>query len=364
MANAPPPHAELLRAARVLALRSRLEATGLFAGNYRSAFRGGGLEYEESRPYAPGDDVRWLDASATARTGVPYVKLFREERDRSLLLGLDVSGSMGFGTAGKPAKRARSEPQASEGRPLQGKPAKRARSEPQAERAARHSRAEFPKGRPSEGRPQGKAATAVHALALLASAAGRAGDRIGLLAFDSRVRAETALARGRAQSARLIQLAALAAAESRGTTDLGAALRELRRRAPRRSIVVLISDFRDPALQGGDPGPLRRELAGLARDNDLVAAVIVDPREQELVAAGGVRVRDSERGGRTLVLPTSSGRARRAFAAASARWRAQLARDLRRAGADCVWLRTDRSPFFALAHFFQERAGRRLGGVR
>ncbi len=309
--RAPAKQAELFRAARVLALRSRLEATGLFAGNYRSAFRGGGLEYEESRPYAPGDDVRSLDASATARTGVPYVKIFREERDRSLLLGLDVSGSMGFGTAGA-----------------------------------------------------GKAATAAHALALLASAAGRAGDRIGLVAFDARVRAEAPLARGRVQSARLIQLATRAASQSRGNTVLAVALRALRRRAVRRAVVVLISDFRDPALQAGDAGPLRRELAALARNNDVVAAVVVDPREQALVAAGGVRVRDAERGGRALVLPTGSARARRAFAAEGARWRAQLARDLRRAGADCLWLRSDRSPFFALAHFFQERAGRRLGGAR
>jgi uncharacterized protein (DUF58 family) len=334
MASAPPvplAQSELFRAARVLALRSRLEATGLFAGNYRSAFRGGGLEYEESRPYAPGDDVRWLDARASARTGVAYVKIFREERDRSLLLGLDVSGSMGFGKA---AERPRSEPEASEGSPLQG----------------------------WAGAP--KAATAAHALALLASAAGRAGDRIGMVAFDDRVREETPLARGRGQGARLIRLAARSAAQSRGPTDLTAALRALRRRAQRRAIVVLISDFRDPALLGGDPGPLRRELAALARNHDLVAAVVVDPREQALVAAGGVRVRDAERGGRALLLETGSARARKAFAAEAARWRAQLAGDLRRAGADCVWLRSDRSPFFALARFFQERAGRRLGGAR
>jgi uncharacterized protein (DUF58 family) len=314
MTTPPPPtlaQAELSRAARVLVLRSRREATGLFAGNYRSAFRGGGLEYEESRPYAPGDDVRSLDASATARTGIPFVKIFREERDRSLLLALDVSGSMGFGTAGA-----------------------------------------------------GKAATGAHALALLASAAGRAGDRIGLVVFDAGVRAEVGLGRGLAQSARVIRIATQQASQSRGPTDLAAALRALRRRTVRRAVIVLISDFRDPALRGGDAGPLRRELAALARGNDVVAAAVVDPREQALVAAGGVRVRDAERGGRTLVLSTGSARARRAFAEEAARWRGQLARDLRSAGAECLWLRSDRSPLFALARFFQERAGRRLGGAR
>jgi uncharacterized protein (DUF58 family) len=310
---APPalPHAELLRAARLLVLRSRLEATGLFAGNYRSAFRGGGLEYEASRPYAPGDDVRWIDWSATARSGEPYVKLFREERDRTLLLALDVSGSMGFGSRGAP-----------------------------------------------------KAATAAHALALLASAAGRAGDRIGLLAFESRLRDEVPLGRGRAQSARVIHAAARAAGDCRGSTDLVHVLRELRRRATRRAVVVIFSDFRDPALEVGRSAFVRGELAALARTHDVVAAIVVDPREQELLAAGGVRIRDSERPGRGLLLGTGGRRARAAFAAAAAAWRERLTRELRGAGADCLWLRSDRSPLFALARFFQERAGRQLGGAR
>ena len=311
MANPPRPplpQAELARAARLLALRSRLEATGLFAGNYRSAFRGGGLEYEESRPYTPGDDVRSLDWSASARTGEPHVKLFREERDRTLLLGLDVSSSMSFGTAGAT-----------------------------------------------------KAATAAHALALLASAAGRAGDRIGLLAFDTQVRTEVPLARGRAQSARVIRAAVHAASQSHGETDLCAALRALRRRATRRAVVVLFSDFRDPTLALGE---LRREIGALTRENDVVAALLVDPRERALVAAGGVRVHDAERPGRALVLATGSARSRFRYAAAATRFAAQLARELRGAGAECLWLTSDRSPLFALARFFQERAGRRLGGAR
>jgi len=304
----PLPHAELARAARVLVLRSRLEATGLFAGNYRSAFRGGGLEYEASRPYTPGDDVRALDSRASARTGEAHVKIFREERDRTLLLGLDVSGSMNFGSAGS-----------------------------------------------------AKAATAAHALALIASAAGRAGDRIGLLAFDARVRAEVPLARGRGQSARVIRAAVEAAAQSRGATDLGAALRELRRRAARRAVIVLFSDFRDPALAAGG---LRRELAALTRSHDVVAALLVDPREQTLVAAGGVRVRDAERSGGTLLLATGCERTRARYAAAARRFGAQREHELRSAGAECLWLPSDRSPLFALARFFQERSGRRLAGAR
>jgi len=304
----PLPRAELARAARVLVLRSRLEATGLFAGNYRSAFRGGGLEYETSRPWAPGDDVRALDWSASARTGEPWVKVFREERDRTLLLALDVSGSMQFGS-----------------------------------------------GRAT------KAATAAHALALIAAAAGRAGDRLGLVAFDDGVRAEVPLGRGRAQSARVVHAALRAAAEGHGPTDLRAALRELRRRAARRAVIVLCSDFRDPGLAGGS---LRREIGALARESDVVALAVFDPRERALAAAGSVQVRDPERAGPGFVLRSGSARTRARYAEAARRRETQLAQELRAAGAECLWLATDRSPLFPLARFFSERAGRRLGGAR
>ena len=89
---------DLARAARVLAIRSRRESRGLFAGSYACAFRGRGMDFDESRPYAPGDDVRRLDWNAFARTGVPFVKRYREERDQLLLFALDVSASMRFGS--------------------------------------------------------------------------------------------------------------------------------------------------------------------------------------------------------------------------------------------------------------------------
>ena len=83
-----PAAADLSRAARLLAVRSRREATSSFSGSYASAFRGRGIEFEESRPYVPGDDIRSIDWDAMARTGEPFVKRFREERDEMVMLAL------------------------------------------------------------------------------------------------------------------------------------------------------------------------------------------------------------------------------------------------------------------------------------
>src|SRR5690606_36445023 len=97
--------ASVARAARVLWVRSRREATSWLVGGYASAFRGGGVEFEELRPYVPGDDVRSIDWNATARSGEPWVKRFREERAHTVLLLLDVSASIGFGTVPGAAPR-------------------------------------------------------------------------------------------------------------------------------------------------------------------------------------------------------------------------------------------------------------------
>jgi uncharacterized protein (DUF58 family) len=307
------PHAsgggELQRAARILVLRSRREATGPFAGDYASAFRGGGLEFEESRPYVPGDDVRSIDWNATARGGEPFVKRFREERDQTLLFALDVSASMAWGSRGGPKSR-----------------------------------------------------TAAHALALMAAAAGRAGDRMGLVAFDDCVRAEVQSARGAVHGWRVIRAASLAGAASAGRTDLRAGLAAVRSRARRRAVVALFSDFRDPQLLPPEPAParLRAELADLARRHDLVAGVVYDVRDEEVPAAGPLRLADPEGGAGPRVLDTGSARVRRRYAEAWRAWRERLERELCAAGADVVWLRSDRSPLQALGRFFQERAARRV----
>jgi uncharacterized protein (DUF58 family) len=294
---------ELLRAARLLVVRSRRQATGLFAGNYASAFRGGGLEFDESRPYVPGDDVRSIDWNATARHGETYVKQFREERDQTLVFALDASASMRGGSAGASL-----------------------------------------------------AGVAAQALALLSAAAGRAGDSVGLVAFDAVPRAQVPAARGVAHGARVVHTALACAAAADGTTDLAAGLRAVRALArSRHAVIVLLSDFRDDA--GGSAAG--EELARLARRHDVVAGVLVDALELALPRAGRICIADPEAPDQTFVLDTGSRRQRATYLAACAERRARLLAWLRRAGADPVWLRGDRSPLHPLGRFFRERAARR-----
>lgn len=288
------------RAARILSVRSRREAAGLLVGAWRSAFRGGGVEFEESRPYAPGDDVRSIDWNATARTGVPWVKRFREERSCPVLIALDVSASMAFGTSGR-----------------------------------------------------SKAATGALATALIAAAAARAGDPVGFVAFADRVCGEVAPGRGDAHTWRVLRAATESAGAARDATDLGVACAWLRAHARRRSLVILLSDFRATRSNA-------RPLAVLGREHDLVAAVLEDPRERELVAAGAVRIGASESAAGVRVLSTRR-RARDAYRAAARERRESLARELRADGAEIAWLGTDAEPLHPLVKFFRARGTPRRG---
>ncbi len=299
---------DLDRAARRLAVRSRREATGLFAGNYASAFRGGGLEFEESRPYVPGDDVRSIDQVATARTGEPFIKRFREERNHTLIFALDTSASMRFGRHG-------------------------------------HS----------------KATAAAHALALIATAAGRAGDRTALATFDRSVRTRVPVGRGLAHTWSLIRATAAAAATPEGDTWIAAGVRDLLVRTRHPATVVLFSDFRDRSLfaTSGEAGDLRKALAPLMQRCDVIAGVVVDPREEKLPNVGPLRLADAELPGQTVVLDTGSRRVRARYHAAALARRRRISIELRRSGAEALWLRSDCNPLHALGRFFEERAGRR-----
>lgn len=293
---------ELLRAARILAIRSRRVASGGFAGSYASAFRGGGVEFDESRPYVPGDDVRNIDWNAMARTGEPFVKHFREERDRVLMLALDVSASMAFGTAGR-----------------------------------------------------SKAMLAGQTAALLAAAAGRAGDRVGLVSFADGVRERIAPARGTPHSWKVIRAAMRSAQHPCGGTQLPSVLGRVRELAGAGAVIALISDFRDMSLEHGASGA-SSELRALARSADLVSIAVYDPREERLPNAGHLRLDDPERPGRPVHLDSGRAEVRRGYHAAWLRRRAALERGLRGVGSDLLWLRGDRDPLKSLMHFFAQRA--------
>jgi uncharacterized protein (DUF58 family) len=306
-----PAPADLARGARTLQVRSRREVAGAFVGGYRSAFRGGGIEFEESRPYTAGDDVGAIDWNAFARTGVAHVKHYREERDQTLFLLLDVSASMGFGSAG-----------------------------------------------PS------KAALAARSAALLAAAAGAAGDRVALWTFDRALLGEVPPGRGEAHGLALLRALVTAGQAAGGATALAPVLGALRERLKRRAIVFLLSDLRDDALLAADAAGRRTRaaLAALAQRHDVVAALIQDPREATLLATGTLRIADPEAPARQLLLRSGSRRARERYALAARLRTHALTRRLRSEGADTLTLSTDADPLRALERFFVQRAATRALG--
>jgi uncharacterized protein (DUF58 family) len=284
--------AELLRKVRRIEIRSRHLVQDLFAGRTRSVFKGRGMEFEEVRPYVPGDEVRDLDWNVTARLGAPYIKRFVEERELTVMLVVDISRSMRFGTSG------------SEKREL-----------------------------------------AAELCALLGFAAVRNDDRVGLVLVGSRVEHFVQPARGRSHLLRLLRDVLAITPRAEGT-KLGQAARFLARTAHRRSLIFWISDFED-AL---DPADWRI----LSRRHELTALVTRDPRDEVLPAVGWVEVEDLETGRRGMV-DTSNARVRAAYQREShARWRAAEA-VLKRSRCPMIEIRTDRNYLPVLMRFFAAR---------
>ena len=236
--------AEELRQIRRLQLQAGRRVDSLFAGNYRSAFRGRGMEFEEVRPYVPGDDVRRIDWNVTARTGEPFIKEFREERQLTLVLVLDVSGSVGFGSGG------------------------------------------------ADGRTD-KALQQARIGAALAHAATAASDRVGLVAFGRQVVEYIPPRRSRGHAWRVIRTAFAHRADQRGT-DVAAAAEYLGRVLKRRAVICFISDFIDPQ-------PWDRPLASLGRRHRVNAFLLHDPHELRLPRVGLVELEDAETGAVVLV---------------------------------------------------------------
>jgi uncharacterized protein (DUF58 family) len=287
---------EQLRAVRKLQIRTSRLVTDLFAGQYQSAFKGRGMEFSEVRLYHPGDEVRTIDWNVTARTGVPHVKRFAEERELTVMLLVDASASTRFGTV-----------------------------------------------------RQLKSDLAAEMAGLFAFSAIANNDKVGLLIFTDRIECTVPPRKGVRHGLRVIRDVLNCRPEGRGT-DIAGALEHLSRLSPRRCVVFLISDF----LVSG----LRRPLKVASHRHDLIAVVLEDPRDFELPRAGLLLLEDPESGARAVV-DTADGHVRSRFAALQQAARAERDRLLRSAGVDAIAVRTDRPYLPALHRFFRERERRR-----
>jgi uncharacterized protein (DUF58 family) len=233
--------APLVRRVRDLELlSSRLIRTG-FAGDYHSAFHGRGIEFSQVREYMPGDDIRTIDWNVTARTGVPHVKEFIEERDLTVLIAVDVSGSMAFGSV-----------------------------------------------------DWRKSDLAAELSAVFAFAAVENADRVGLMLFSDSVKTFIPPRRGRAHAQVIVRAAVEAAMKGvQGQADFEHAGRFLERVSVKRAVVLVLSDFMDARFEQ----PLRR----LNRKHDVIALPLIDPREERFPAQGLARLVDLESGEARLV---------------------------------------------------------------
>ncbi|HSD37999.1 MAG TPA: DUF58 domain-containing protein [Rhodocyclaceae bacterium] len=278
------------------------------SGAYQSAFKGRGMEFDEVRPYMPGDDARTLDWRVTARTGKPHTKLFREERERAVLLWVDLRSPMFFATRGA-----------------------------------------F------------KAVRAAQAAAMLAWSATHQGDRLGALIFNEDEHIELRPRRGKlALLGTLKQLAApqmwqtrlsqthkTRTPETSGTDALNSALSRLRRVAQPGSLIVLLSDFSGLDEQGS------AHLAQLARHNDMILADIHDPLEAELPPPGRYRVSD---GNNNLAMDTAARDLRTRYQQRFAARQAELQQLCRRHHMNLLRLSTADSPLAGLQRGLGVRA--------
>jgi uncharacterized protein (DUF58 family) len=286
---------ELLRKIRHIEIRTSHLVNEVLAGQYNSAFRGRGMEFEEVRPYAIGDDVRTIDWNVSARYGEPFVKVYREERELTVMLLVDVSGSHLFGT-----------------------------------------------------HVQLKRDLAAEVCATLAFSATRNNDKVGLILFSDRVEKFVPAKKGRRHVLRVIRELLYHTPTGQGT-DLTAALEHLSRTTTRRSVVFLVSDFQDEGYE--------RVLQVARRRHDLIPVVINDPREMEMPNVGIVELLDAETG-EPIVIDTASRRFREAFGADAARLGLQRQQMFRRLDTDTIELTTGEPFVEPLTRYFDKRRSR------
>ena len=274
------------------------------SGDYHSTFKGQGVEFDEVRPYVPGDDVRTIDWNVTAKTGLPYIKRFSEERELTILFMVDVSGSQGYGSV-------------------------------------RRSKMEL----------------AAEVTALLALTAIRNQDKIGLILFSDQIVKYIPPRKGRDSVMRLVREVLAAEDSATGGTDIAAALKFLNGVQKRRAVVFLVSDFLLSSVKP-QTSSFEQLLRATARHHDMVCVPVSDPAELELPNVGLVELEDPETGELVLV-DTSSAAVRRRFSATASEENEELKRFFLKTGIDTLTIATDRPYIDEVRALFKRRARKR-----
>jgi uncharacterized protein (DUF58 family) len=294
---------EILKKVRQIELRTRRLVTDALAGEYHSVFKGRGMDFDEVREYSPGDEVRLIDWNVTARTGVPFIKKLREERELTLLLAVDVSASGKFGS-----------------------------------------------------RTQSKRELAAEVASVLAFSAIRNRDKVGLLLFTDEVEHYVPPKKGRVHVLRVIRDILFTTPRRRGT-DVASALDFCNDVLRRRAVIFVVSDFIEPP-DAFDR--LKRLLRTTNKRHDLVLLHLRDRHEEELPPLGLLTLEDPETG-EVMEIDTGSRSVRDTFAQLARERMDQFRRAARQAGVDTLELRTGEPYDRALYSFFKNRTSRRLG---
>lgn len=287
---------ELLKRVRQIQIRTSRTVNDVLAGQYHSAFRGRGMEFEEVSPYVIGDDVRLIDWNVSARYGEPFIKKFREERELTVMLAVDVSRSGLFGSGS-----------------------------------------------------QFKLDVAAELCAVLAFSAIRSNDKVGLILFTDEVEKYVPAKKGVRHVLRIVRELLYHTPKGHGT-DIAEAIGFANRVTTRKSVLFLVSDFLERNFEAS--------LRIARRRHDLIPIVISDPRESELPRAGIVEIMDRETGETMLV--DSSSRAVREQFRNMALDRLNARRTMfRRMDTETIEVSTDRPYVEAMVRFFHKRERRR-----
>ncbi len=286
---------EILKQVRRVEIATRGLVNDVFSGEYHSVFKGRGMNFAEVREYQHGDDIRTIDWNVTARAGTPFVKMFDEERELTVMLVVDVSASGEFGS-----------------------------------------------------RSRMKGEVAVEICAVLAFSAIKNNDKVGLIIFSDRIEKFVPPRKGRRHVLRVLRELLYFRPEGRGT-DIAGALEYLARVVRRRAVVFVVSDFFATGYQ--------KALAVAGRRHDTIVIRMGDPRERELPAVGYLELEDAETG-EQLAVNVSGPVFRQAFHREVTDTQAALEREFRKTGVDVVEISTDRPYADRLMRFFQQRAKR------